>query len=215
VTIRIILADDHKITREGLINMLESKPDMEVIAEAKNGREAVELARELRPDVVVMDVTMPDLNGIDATRKIIRNSRYVKVIGLSMHSDKRFVRGMIEAGASGYLLKDCAFEELVRAIQAVVYDQAYLSPGIVTVMLTELFHQRSGKDDPDPSRLTCREREILQLIAEGFSTREIGRRLGVSIKTVETHRRQVMEKAGARSIAGLTKFAIKEGLTTL
>jgi two-component system response regulator NreC len=215
VTIRIILADDHKITREGLINMLESKPDMEVIAEAKNGREAVELARELRPDVVVMDVTMPDLNGIDATRKIIRNSRYVKVIGLSMHSDKRFVRGMIEAGASGYLLKDCAFEELVRAIQAVVYDQAYLSPGIVTVMLTELFHQRSGKDDPDPSRLTCRDREILQLIAEGFSTREIGRRLGVSIKTVETHRRQVMEKAGARSIAGLTKFAIKEGLTTL
>jgi DNA-binding NarL/FixJ family response regulator len=122
---------------------------------------------------------------------------------------------MIEAGASGYLLKDCAFEELVRAIQAVVYDQAYLSPGIVTVMLTELFHQRSGKDDPDPSMLTCREREILQLIAEGFSTREIGRRLGVSIKTVETHRRQVMEKAGARSIAGLTKFAIKEGLTTL
>lgn len=215
MTIRILLADDHKITREGLIKMLTSKEDMEVVAEARTGREALDMANDLKPDVVVMDVTMPDLNGIDATRKITMSCRDTKVIGLSMHSDKRFVRGMIEAGASGYLPKDCAFEELVRAIYAVVEGKAYLSPGVTTIMIEQFLRQKSGEDAPGDPELSGREREILQLIAEGFSTKQIARRVGLSGKTVETHRRQIMEKSGARSISELTKFAIREGLTTL
>jgi DNA-binding NarL/FixJ family response regulator len=188
---------------------------MEVVGEAENGREAVRLARELSPDLVIMDVTMPDLNGIDATRIITSGSNNTKVIALSMYSDKQFVQGMIQAGASGYLLKDCAFEELVSAIQAVIQGDTYLSPGIAGIVvqdyLTKLTTDRSSAD----TVLTNREREVLQLIAEGNSTKEIAARLTVSVKTVETHRRQIMEKLGIFSIAELTKYAIREGLTSL
>jgi DNA-binding NarL/FixJ family response regulator len=215
MSVRIILAEDHRITREGLVNLLQERPDMEVVGEAENGREAVRLARELSPDLVIMDVTMPDLNGIDATRIITSGSNNTKVIALSMYSDKQFVQGMIQAGASGYLLKDCAFEELVSAIQAVIQGDTYLSPGIAGIVvqdyLTKLTTDRSSAD----TVLTNREREVLQLIAEGNSTKEIAARLNVSVKTVETHRRQIMEKLGIFSIAELTKYAIREGLTSL
>ena len=213
--IRIILAEDHRITREGLVNLLQERSDMEVVGEAENGREAVKLASELSPDLVIMDVTMPDLNGIDATRIITSGSNNTKVIALSMYSDKQFVQGMIQAGASGYLLKDCAFEELVSAIRAVIQGDTYLSPGIAGIVvqdyLTKLTTDRSSAD----TVLTAREREVLQLIAEGNSTKEIAARLTVSVKTVETHRRQIMEKLGIFSIAELTKYAIREGLTSL
>ena len=215
MSVRIILAEDHRITREGLVNLLKERPDMEVVGEAENGREAVKLAKELSPDLVIMDVTMPDLNGIDATRIITSGSNNTKVIALSMYSDKQFVQGMIQAGASGYLLKDCAFEELVSAIQAVIQGDTYLSPGIAGIVvqdyLTKLTTDRSSAD----TVLTNREREVLQLIAEGNSTKEIAARLTVSVKTVETHRRQIMEKLGIFSIAELTKYAIREGLTSL
>ena len=215
MSVRIILAEDHRITREGLVNLLRERADMEVVGEAENGRDAVRLARELSPDLVIMDVTMPDLNGIDATRIITSGGNSTKVIALSMYSDKQFVQGMIQAGASGYLLKDCAFEELVNAIRAVVGGNTYLSPGIAGIVvqdyLNKLTHDRSSAD----KALTTREREVLQLIAEGKSTKEIATRLSVSVKTVETHRRQIMEKLGIYSIAELTKYAIREGLTSI
>ncbi len=215
MSVRIILAEDHRITREGLVNLLRERADMEVVGEAENGRDAVRLARELSPDLVIMDVTMPDLNGIDATRIITSGGNSTKVIALSMYSDKQFVQGMIQAGASGYLLKDCAFEELVNAIRAVTGGNTYLSPGIAGIVvqdyLNKLTHDRSSAD----TALTTREREVLQLIAEGKSTKEIATRLSVSVKTVETHRRQIMEKLGIYSIAELTKYAIREGLTSI
>jgi len=215
MSVRIILAEDHRITREGLVNLLRERADMEVVGEAENGRDAVRLAKELSPDLVIMDVTMPDLNGIDATRIITSGGNSTKVIALSMYSDKQFVQGMIQAGASGYLLKDCAFEELVNAIRAVIGGNTYLSPGIAGIVvqdyLNKLTHDRSSAD----TALTTREREVLQLIAEGKSTKEIANRLSVSVKTVETHRRQIMEKLGIYSIAELTKYAIREGLTSI
>jgi two-component system response regulator NreC len=215
MSVRIILAEDHRITREGLVNLLKERPDMEVVGEAENGREAVRLARELSPDLVIMDVTMPDLNGIDATRIITSGSNKTKVIALSMYSDKQFVQGMIQAGASGYLLKDCAFEELVSAIQAVIHGDTYLSPGIAGIVVQDYLNKLTTDRSSADTVLTNREREVLQLIAEGNSTKEIAARLSVSVKTVETHRRQIMEKLGIFSIAELTKYAIREGLTSL
>ena len=212
---RIILAEDHRITREGLLNMLKVRPEMKVIGEAENGREAVRLARELTPDLVIMDVTMPDLNGIDATRIITSDFKNIKVIALSMYSDKQFVQGMIHAGASGYLLKDCAFEELVNAIRAVVDGNTYLSPGIAGVVVQDYLTKLSSNSSSVSSVLTIREREVLQLIAEGKSTKVIASQLNLSVKTIETHRRQMMEKLGIFSVAGLTKYAIREGLTSL
>lgn len=215
MSVRIILAEDHRITREGLVNLLQERPDMEVVGEAENGREAVKLASELSPDLVIMDVTMPDLNGIDATRIITSGSNNTKVIALSMYSDKQFVQGMIQAGASGYLLKDCAFEELVNAIQAVIQGNTYLSPGIAGIVVQDYLNKLTTDRSSAGTVLTNREREVLQLIAEGKSTKEIAARLGVSVKTIETHRRQIMEKLGIFSIAELTKYAIREGLTSL
>ena len=215
MSIRIILAEDHKITREGLVNMLKNQRNMQVIGEAQNGREAVQLAIDLSPDLVIMDVTMPNLNGIDATRVITSNSKAVKVIALSMYSDKQFVQGMMQAGASGYLLKDCAFDELVNAIRVVSAGETYLSPGIAGIVVQDYVNKLSNSAFSATSILTKREREVLQLISEGKSTKLIATQLNVSIKTVETHRRQMMEKLGIRNVAGLTKYAIREGLTSL
>ena len=214
MSIQIILAEDHRITREGLVNMLEDQPDMEVVGEAGNGREAIQLARELSPDLVIMDVTMPDLNGIDSTRIITSNPKSIKVIALSMYSDKQFVQGMMQAGASGYLLKDCAFSELVHAIRAVFKGDTYLSPGIAGIVVEDYVSKLSRSASSASSVLTRREREVLQLISEGESTRHIASKLAISVKTVETHRRQMMGKIGIRTVAGLTKYAIREGLTS-
>jgi DNA-binding NarL/FixJ family response regulator len=188
---------------------------MEVIGEADNGQSAVELVRELLPDLVIMDIAMPHLNGIDATRRVKAELRNVKVIALSMHSDRRFVKGIFKAGASGYVLKDCGFDELLRAIHAVIQGRAYLSPGVTGILIEELLSHEEDKDTSIFSLLTPREREILQAITEGMSTKETASHLNVSAKTVETHRRQIMAKLGVFSIAELTKYAIKEGLTPL
>lgn len=214
MSIRIILAEDHKITREGLVSMLEDQPDMEVVGEAGNGRDAIQLARELSPDLVIMDVTMPGLNGIDSTRVITSNPKRIKVIALSMYSDKQFVQGMMQAGASGYLLKDCAFNELAHAIRAVFKGDTYLSPGIAGIVVEDYVSKLSRSASSASSVLTRREREVLQLISEGESTKHIASKLAISVKTVETHRRQMMGKIGIRTVAGLTKYAIREGLTS-
>jgi DNA-binding NarL/FixJ family response regulator len=214
MSIKIILAEDHKITREGLVNMLEDQSGMKVVGEAGNGREAIRLARDLSPDLVIMDVTMPDLNGIDATRIITSTPKNTKVIALSMYSDKQFVQGMMQAGASGYLLKDCAFGELVHAIRAVFKGDTYLSPGIAGIVVEDYVSKLSKSAASASGVLTRREREVLQLISEGKSTRHIATKLAISVKTVETHRRQMMGKIGIRTVAGLTKYAIREGLTS-
>ena len=219
MTIRILIADDHKIVCDGLKALLEAQPDMQIVAQAENGREAVKFAQKQKPDMVIMDVAMPDLNGLEAVRQILSSNPRIKVIALSMHADRRYVTGMLSAGASGYILKHCAFEELVHAIHVVLSNQVYLSPTIAAIVVHELAQSknpRSQQSDSSSHRgLTTREREVLQLIAEGHSAREIAQRLHLSVKTIETHRRQMMEKLQIRSIAGLIKFAIREGLTTL
>jgi two-component system, NarL family, response regulator NreC len=215
VNTRILLADDHKIVRDGLRALLEKQSGMSVIAEADNGRATVRLARALRPDLVIMDIGMPDLNGIDATRQITAELSTVKVIALSMHADRRFVVQMFRAGAAGYLLKDCAFEELTRAVQAVLRNQTYLSPAVAGPVMEDYIHQLSSSDNADVSVLSPREREVLQLLAEGKSTKETAALLCVSVKTIETHRQQMMTKLNFHSMAELIKYAIREGLTTL
>ncbi len=215
MTIKILLADDHKIIRDGLKSLIDNEPGMGVAAEARNGREAVKLAASLKPDIIIMDISMPDLNGIEATRQILSDNSLNKVIAFSMHSDKRFVVEMLRAGAMAYLLKDSAFEELVRAIKAVADGQIYLSPRITGTVIKDYMNQLNSSDVSESVSLTSREREVLQLIAEGQTTKQIASQLHVSVKTVETHRRQIMDKLKIHSIAELTKFAIREGLTTL
>lgn len=212
---RILLADDHRIIREGLRSLLQKQPDMEVVDEAEDGLTAVRLTEKLRPDIVIMDIGMPDLNGIEAARQIIARAKDVKVIALSMHSDKRFVLEMLKAGASGYLLKDCAFEELINAIRTVCAGQIYLSQRVTGVVVDEYLHNRPTNDTSAYNLLSAREREVLQLLAEGNTTKNIAASLHVSTKTIETHRQQIMEKLNLHSVAELTKYAVKEGLTSL
>ncbi len=218
MTIRILIADDHKIVCDGLRALLEAEPEMEIVAQAANGREAVKLAQKLKPDMVIMDVAMPELNGPEAVRQILAERPRMKVIALSMHADRRYVTGMLSAGASAYILKHCAFEELVRAIHTVRSGQFYLSPAIAGIVVNELAQAKAARSRAprsDSKALTAREREVLQLIAEGHSARDIGQRLHLSVKTIETHRRQMMQKLDIHSVADLTKFAIREGLTSL
>jgi two-component system response regulator NreC len=214
--IRVLIADDHKIMLAGLRSLLEKQADFEVVAEADNGRRAVQKAQETSPDVVVMDVSMPDLNGIEATVQIVESLPGTRVIALSMHSDKRFVMGMLRAGASGYLLKDCASQELATAIHQVAGGKKYLSPEITGVVIDDfLLGHAAAEVSTAKSLLSAREREVLQLIAEGWSTKQIASHLYVSIKTIETHRRQIMHKLDLHTIADLTKYAIREGLTSI
>jgi two-component system response regulator NreC len=216
MSIRVLIADDHKIMLAGLRSLLEKQTDFEVVAEAENGRKAVQMAQGSKPDIVVMDVSMPDLNGIEATKQIIESLPETRVIALSMHSDKRFVMGMLRAGASGYLLKDCASQELANAIQQVAGGKKYLSPEITGVIIDDLLLGGSSEDVATAaSQLSAREREVLQLIAEGWSTKQIASHLYVSVKTIETHRRQIMKKLDLHTIADLTKYAVREGLTSI
>ncbi len=215
MSIRVLLSDDHRIMREGLRSLLEKEPDIELVGEAEDGRSTLELASRLKPQVVVMDISMPDLNGIDATRKLLEKLPSVKVLALSMHTDQRFIEGMLRAGATGYLPKDCASEELVRAIRTVLSNQTYLSPSIADVVRRDYLSQRRGADISVSYVLTEREREVLQLMAEGKNTKEIASRLQVSVKTIETFRQHIMKKLDLHSLAELTKYAIREGLTSL
>ncbi|ODS34804.1 MAG: DNA-binding response regulator [Candidatus Scalindua rubra] len=215
MSIKIFLADDHKIVRDGLRSLLEKQPDMEVVAEAEDGRTTVRQVQKLLPDVVIMDISMHDLNGIEATRQIIAKSPRIKVLALSMHSDKRFIAGILSAGASGYLIKDSTFKELINAIRAVVSDQIYLSPRIAGIVTEDYVNYLTATDSSASSILTVREREILQLLAEGKTTKQVASQLHVSVKTIETHRHRIMDKLGIYSIAELTKYAVREGLTSL
>jgi DNA-binding NarL/FixJ family response regulator len=213
--INIVLADDHQIVRHGLRSLLSAEPDMAVVGEADNGRAVVRLVQELAPQVVIMDISMPDLNGIEATRQIVSDAPGIKVIALSMHSDSLFVLNMFKAGASGYLLKDCALEELVKAVRTVINRKVYLSPGISDIVIKDFVIGWASTESSAYSILTAREREVLQLMAEGKSTTQIAESLCVSIKTVEAHRKQLMNKLDIHSVAELTKYAIRQGLTSL
>ncbi|MFA5251901.1 MAG: response regulator transcription factor [Phycisphaerae bacterium] len=213
MSIKIILADDHAMLRHGLSKSLQNEKDMEVIAQAKDGRTTVELAKELSPNIIIMDIGMPDLNGIEATRQIVKENPKVKVIALSMHSSKNFIIEMFKAGASGYLLKDCEFDELVNAIRLVVSNKKYISPAISDVVVDNYMHQPANVKDSAFSILSQREREVLQLLTEGKATKQIGKRLHISAKTVEVHRLNLMNKLKIDNIAQLTKYAVQEGLT--
>lgn len=211
----IILADDHKIVREGLKNLLSSEWDIEIIGEAENGREALNLVNEKKPDIIIMDIGMPELNGIEAAKKIKAESPETKIIALSMHSDKQFVTGMLRSGASGYLLKDCAVDELVDAIRTVMDKKVYLSSDISGILVNELMNKLPENEDLNSSELSDREKEVLQLMAEGISTKEIAAKLFISVKTVESHRKNIMTKLDLHTVPELTKYAIRSGLTSL
>lgn len=214
--IKLLIADDHQMMRESLKAMIEKEPDMTVIGETQDGLTTVDLARKLAPDVVVMDVSMPDLNGIEATRKIIKTNPNLKVVALSGHIDQHFVREMFTAGAVAYIHKQGASDELIRAIRDVMAGKKYISPDAARgIVDSYLKRPQAPNTAPVFAALTEREREVLQLIAEGRSTKDMGGALGVSIKTVETHRHNIMEKLNLRSVAELTKYAIREGITSV
>jgi len=211
--IRILIVDDHEIFRDGLCSLITKQMGMEVIDEAKNGREAIRIVEEKQPDVIIMDLSMPEMNGISATREIVARFPHCKIVALSMHSDKRFIRGALQAGASGFLLKDCAFKELTRAVEAVYHNQTYLSSPVARTVLKDYRQQlHLSEVQSEEKQLTLKEIEALQLIAEGMTTKQIAQRLHLSVKTIEGRRRQLMEKLEIDSLAGLIKYAIKEGI---
>jgi len=213
--IRVLVADDHQIMRQGLKKLLETQQDMEVVGEAEDGGITLQLARELMPDVIVMDVKMPEMNGIDASNQVHSELPNIKIVGLSMYGDLRFVTNMLQSGASGYLLKDCAFEELARAIRQVMDGKVYLSPEVSEVVVKDYVSHATGSEPPSSTVLTAREREILQLLSEGKRNKEIADILRIGVKTVDTHRLNIMRKLGFKSVVELTKYAIREGLTNL
>jgi DNA-binding NarL/FixJ family response regulator len=210
--IRILIADDHGVVAEGLKHLIEAQADMQVVAIAADGREAVRVAREAQPDVVLMDLSMPELNGADATRAILERDAKCRVIVLSMYSDREYVRRALKAGAAGYVVKRSAAKEVVEAIRAVFGGGRYLSPRVADVVIDDYADDKAGDL---LSRLSAREREVLQLLAEGRTGAEIAQRLSLSQKTVETYRARLVEKLGIRDVAGLVRFAIQRGLVSL
>ncbi len=213
--IKILLADDHRIVRQGLRSLIEKQSGLQVVGEAADGRVAVKLCAELKPDLVVLDLTMPGLTGMAAARQILAAQPQVKVLVLSMHADRRFVAETLGVGVSGYLLKDNAFEELSKAISTVMAGQVFLSPQISGLVAQDYKQKRASGDTEIAPLLSEREREVLQLFAEGHRTKEIAAQLNLSVKTVETHRAQVMTKLKLDNIASLTKYAVREGLTSV
>ena len=216
MNIRLLLADDHRLMRQGLKALILEESGMEVVGEAENGKDVVALAAKLRPHIVIMDVAMPDLNGIEATRQIVSANPQTKVIALSGHDTTQFVREMLSAGASAYLLKKRAYEELMQAIREVMKGRKFLSPDVAQGVV-DAYVQLSSSSNEKPAFvvLTDREREVLQRLAEGHATKETADALSVSVKTVETHRRNIMEKLNLHSVAELTKYAVREGITGL
>jgi len=208
---KVVLADDHSLFREGLKSLLAENSNVEIVGETGDGRSAVRLCQELAPDIIIMDVAMPELNGIEATRQILSECPGTRVIALSMHSSRRFVVDMLQVGASGYLLKDCAFQELATALSAVSSGQVYLSPSIASVVV-ERITGSAAADFTIAAKLTPREREVLQLLAEGKRSMAVAELLHLSVKTVQTHRRNIMDKLDLHSLPELTRYAIREGL---
>jgi DNA-binding NarL/FixJ family response regulator len=212
MTIRILIADDHGVVAEGLKHVVEAQPDMQVVSLAVDGREAVRQSRDLQPDVVLMDLSMPELNGADATRAILERDPKCRVIVLSMYSEREYVRRALKAGAAGYVVKRSAAKEVVDAIRAVYAGQRYLSPRVADVVLDD--YAGDGADDL-LAKLSQREREVLHLLAEGHTGAQIAERLSLSQKTVETYRARLVEKLGIRDVAGLVRFAIQRGIVSL
>lgn len=211
---RILIADDHGIVREGLKILIENEADMEVVGEAEDGLMVTQLAKELSPDVIVMDISMPNLNGVEATHLILEENPNTRIIALSVHFDKHFVTEMLKAGASGYVLKSCLFDEVLRALRTVSRNEHYLSPKITDIVLDDYKHYMAIYNKTDENRLTARERRIVQLLAEGKSAKQIASYLHLSPKTADANRRQIMNKLGIFSVAELTKYAVREGLTS-
>ncbi len=214
MAVKILMVDDHKIVLEGLCALVNNEPDIEVIGQARDGREAIKMAHELKPDVIVMDVHMPGMDGVDATRRIANDFPDIKIIALTMYPKKSFVTEMLSAGASGYILKDDAFTELVKAINTVMDGQAYLCPKAASA-LVDHYVRNHPQNIPANILLTNRQREVLKLLAEGKSTKEIALILKLSPKTIDACRHRVMEKLNVQNIAELVKYAIREGLTPL
>jgi len=214
--LKVMLVDDHNMVSEVLGALLAREPDMEVVATLDNGRDAVRITKELKPDVIVMDVAMPEMNGIEACRQIMVDNPEMRIIILSMHTDRRYVMEALKAGAKGYLQKRSAFKMLVGAIHSVAQEGGYLDPQITEIVLDDYMHHFAEPGPPYgcPS-LSAREREVLQMIAEGKNTKEIAYTLNVSAKTVETHRRQIMQKLKISNVADLTRYAIREGIASL
>jgi two-component system response regulator NreC len=213
MSIRILLADDHTILRAGLKMMLNAQPDMEVVGEAQDGRQAFTEAQRLQPDVVLMDITMPDINGIEATKQIKKILPDVRILMLTMHEHDEYVFQALRAGASGYMLKEAADTELISALHVIQSGQFYLSPTAQSVMVGDYLQRvRSGEEKDSYSSLTEREREILKLVAEGYTNNQIAERLIISPKTVDTHRTHVMDKLNLHSRAELVKYAMRRGL---
>jgi len=215
MTVRVLLVDDHKMMRDGLRALLSAVSDFEVVGDASDGRSALDLVRTLSPDVVVMDIGMPELNGVEATRRIRTEYEQVRVIALSTHTDKRYVHHILEAGACGYVLKISAHDELVRAVRAASVGRTYLSPEIAGLVVERSTVAHTADEVTAFSTLGSREREVLQLVAEGKTSGETAKQMHISVKTVETHRRNIAQKLGLHGTAELTKYAVREGLTSL
>jgi DNA-binding NarL/FixJ family response regulator len=211
---RILIADDHGIVREGLKFLIGREADMEVVGEAEDGLTAAKLVKDLQPDVVIMDVSMPNLNGIEATRLILHETPGTRIVALSMYYNRSFVLDMLKAGAIGYMLKSYLFDELVRAIRAVAAGEHYLSPKVTAVLIENYINRIPGADGTSDGGLTDRERQILQMLTEGQSVKQIALRLHINSKTADANRRHIMNKVGIYNIAELTKYAIREGLTS-
>jgi len=213
--VKILIADDHGIVRQGLKSLIQNSLSLEVVGEAEDGLAAVKMAKELDPDIVIMDITMPNLNGVEATRLILENNPEIKIIALSMHPEKHIVKEVLEAGASAYVLKSYLFDELSRALDAVADDQRYLSPRITDVVVEDYVHQPSSGPVNASTKLTSRDRQIVQMLAEGKTIKQIALALHISPKTADASRRKIMGKLGASSIADLVKYAVREGITSL
>lgn len=215
MTVKLIVADDHTLMREALCHKLDSKHDLEVIVQADDGRQAIELCQKHVPELIIMDVSMPDLNGVEATKRIHDNNPNINIIALSMHSEQKFVTDMLKAGASGYLNKACRFEELLEAINVVISGEIYLDRSIGTKVIKDYLSSLSQNEDSNSEILTSREREVLQMVAEGRSSKEVAFKLGIEEHTIVKHRQNIMNKLDIRDIPGLTKYAIREGIISL
>jgi DNA-binding NarL/FixJ family response regulator len=215
MSIRIFLVDGHTLVREGVSCLLAGESGMTVVGSADNGRDAVVAVCKLRPDLVICDVLMTQMNGIEATRQIVEFDPSIKVLALSRQCDPQPVSRMIRAGASGYVHKGATFVELVEAIRTVMQGESYLSPAVADGLVRDYLQRVATSDETEPALLTVREREVLQLVSEGYRTKDIADALGLSVKTIETHRKALMVKLGLDSIAELTKYAVRVGLTSL
>jgi len=217
MAIRILLVDDHKMFRQGLCTMLKEQPDMDmdVVGEAEDGATAIRLARELKPDFIIMDVDMPGMNGIDATRRILPEMPNIKLVALSTYLKKAFIIEMLKAGASGYILKEQAFDELIEAIKTVISGETYLSTKATSIIVDDYVQSCHRRDAPSKKALTEREYEVLKLLAEGKPSKEIALLLDISIQAVDASRRRIMQKLDIQSFADLVKYAIRKGLTSI